>query len=250
MKNKKLMGILTAGIMISSLVSNSLAIENSDENIFVEGTKINLAGVKQDGFNFFRIRDVAEALKNTNAKFDISYDQKKRAVVIETGKDYKPVKIENPKITSKAVKDDVVIEVDKSLTHLEVVNVEGYNYFRLRDLGVIVGFQVEYEKETKSVKIVPLENRYADSEKDMKNRVEALKDSKTPIIYGRDNCPTCLKLKKYLDSRNIKYEYRTTEDLKNKEEFIEMGFSSIPQMFYSGRVYSGFSEDILNVLFK
>lgn len=239
MKNIK---IIIFSLIIAMVPGFAKAITPSDQGIYLNEKKIEISGVKHNGFNYFRLRDLAYALKDTPSKFEVGYDSDRKFVVINTKTEYTGDKIESKKLGENLSTVDIPIEVNKVLSHLEVVNVDGYNYFRLRDLAVLVEFEVKYNPENKKVEIIVKE----EAEEDLLTK---LKKSKTPIIYGRDSCPSCIKLKAYLDKNKIEYEYRSTEELKNKEELINMGFNSVPQMFFNGEVYTGYNEETLKEIF-
>lgn len=240
MKNLK---IIICSLIIAMIPGFTRALTPSDQEIHLNDRGVEISGVKHNGFNYYRLRDLAYILKDTRAQFEVGYDKEKKMIVIETKTLYTGDKIDPAKLGESLSVVDIPISIDKNLTHLEVVNVSGYNYFRLRDLGTLVGFEVNYNSENKRIDLVTEK----EAEEDLLTK---LKKSKTPIIYGRDSCPSCIKLKAYLDKNKIEYEYRSTEELKNKEELIGMGFNSVPQMIFDGEVYSGFNENILKELFE
>ena len=239
MKNLK---IIICSLIIAMIPGFTRALTPSDQEIHLNDREVEISGVKHNGFNYYRLRDLAYILKDTRAQFEVGYDKEKKMIVIETKTLYTGDKIDPAKLGESLSVVDIPISIDKNLTHLEVVNVGGYNYFRLRDLGTLVGFEVNYNPENKRIDLVTEK----EAEEDLLTK---LKKSKTPIIYGRDSCPSCIKLKAYLDKNKIEYEYRSTEELKNKEELIGMGFNSVPQMIFDGEVYSGFNENVLKELF-
>lgn len=60
------------------------------------------------------------------------------------------------------------------------------------------------------------------------------------IVYGRDNCPYCVKAKELLDSRGLQYEYIDVSENQDAREFIKsIGCTTVPQVFYDDDVYIG-----------
>ena len=60
-------------------------------------------------------------------------------------------------------------------------------------------------------------------------------------IYGADWCSDCIVVKKYLDERNIPYEYIIITENKNARSFVEnnnKGKRIIPTIVIDGKVYS------------
>ncbi len=241
MKNLK---IIVCSLIIAMIPGFASATTPSDRGIYINDTKVEISGVKYQGFNYFRLRDIAYAIKDTPSKFEVGYNKDIKSVVINSKTEYTGDKIQPEKLGENLKTVEIPIEINKTLSHIEVVNVDGYNYFRLRDLAVIVGFEIKYNPENKKVEII------TEKENEDEDLLTKLKKSKTPIIYGRDNCPACIRLKSYLDKNKIEYEFRSTEEPKNKDELISMGFNSVPQMFYDGEVYGGYNEDELKRIFE
>ena len=60
-------------------------------------------------------------------------------------------------------------------------------------------------------------------------------------IYGADWCSDCIVVKKYLDERNIPYEYIIITENKNARSFVEnnnKGKRIIPTIVIDGKAYS------------
>lgn len=102
------------------------------------------------------LRDVADALKNTGAKFDVGYDQKKNEIVIDRGASYsggndsKGELEHNPRVSKS--KQSVSIDGSK-VENLEAYLVNQNNYFKLVDLGKALGFKVEWDGDNKTVRM-------------------------------------------------------------------------------------------------
>jgi len=100
--------------------------------------------------NYFKLRDIA-VLVNT---FDITYNSSTNTIEIIPNKTYTPNGTESkskPKgFDSIAATNDKVKMNGKELP-LTAYKIDGSNYYRLRDLGTYLGFNVDYNESTKTI---------------------------------------------------------------------------------------------------
>jgi len=62
-------------------------------------------------------------------------------------------------------------------------------------------------------------------------------------VYGKSNCPNCVKAKDLLDSKGLSFEYvNLEEDTKSLEMVKGLGFRSVPVVFSGEDVVGGFKE--------
>lgn len=101
------------------------------------------------GYNYFKIRDLAAAFKGTRYSFDVGWDnlgvnilmgeQSKDSISTESlGTDFVHAVHSNGGILHKG--DDVV--------SVECYMINGYNYYKIRDLAAFLGFTVNYDSKT------------------------------------------------------------------------------------------------------
>lgn len=104
----------------------------------------------------FKLRDVAAALKDTDAKFNIIYNEEDNSVDIISGEDYEPIEkdLEFIDIENAIIKESTqVIRVNGKETTLKGININEYNYFRMSVIRNNVGnfmFKSDPEKENLS----------------------------------------------------------------------------------------------------
>lgn len=137
-------------------LSSGIKATPSVHAVTLNGKTVKILGYSINGHNYYMLRDVADALKNTGAKFDVGYDQKKNEVVIERGVSYsggndsKGSLEDNPRVS----KSTQSVSIDGSKTDkLDAYLVNQNNYFKLVDLGKTLGFNVEWDGENKTVRI-------------------------------------------------------------------------------------------------
>lgn len=125
-----------AGAETAQLSSQKLRFNGADRS---DVEKYNI-----DGSNFFKLRDLAALLDGTAAQFDVGYDSASQTVSITTGADYTFVGGElefSGDQSASAVASPQSITVDgNAAAGLTVYNIGGSNFFRLRELGELLGF--------------------------------------------------------------------------------------------------------------
>ena len=107
-----------------------------------------------DNSNYFKLRDVAMLLNGTAAQFGVDYDKASRTVSIQTGEAYIPVGGElatGVDRSASARRSTQTITVDGAVCELIAYNIGGNNFFKLRELGDVLGFYVDYDKDTNTM---------------------------------------------------------------------------------------------------
>lgn len=219
----------------------------SDENVSFDGRGLQINAYLINRSNYVKIRDVAALLKDTPAKFDLAYDKERQSVIISKGKNYsdsfiyKESKLKEERIakeTMQKIVDDKGQEIE-----LKGYFIDGYNYFRLRDLGKVLGFGVAYDFKDQRVLLSSDNPKLADVFEEgyftppvNKIKTKAGEENISFLIYGFDECPYCQKLKAYLDGKGIKYLSRDIRDCEGKkDEVFKEFYGEFPE--FNDRVY-------------
>jgi len=119
--------------------------------LFINGGQVDFPAVKIGGWNWLKLRDVAAILNGTEKQFGISYDETTRTISITTGASYTPLGDELLDLLEEAftaVASGQKIMFDGSIVEVAAYNVDGYNYFRLRDLMILLDIAVIYDEAT------------------------------------------------------------------------------------------------------
>lgn len=103
------------------------------------------------GANYFKLRDLALLLRGTGSQFSVDYEAETNSIVIQTGEPYhangKELQIGRQQ-TTVAAPSSQRIEIDGDEANLAAFNISGANYFKLRDLGNTLRFNVDYDDAT------------------------------------------------------------------------------------------------------
>ena len=128
----------------------------STQNITVDGTAVEFAAYALEDANgnrtnYVKLRDVAVAINGTDAQFEVGFDG---SIILTTKTAYTggadtttPFSGDHPyKGGAQTIKVD---GKDVAMTAITLYdeNGGGYNYFKLRDLGAALGFNVDWSAE-------------------------------------------------------------------------------------------------------
>ncbi|MDR2771688.1 MAG: hypothetical protein LBB57_06590 [Clostridiales Family XIII bacterium] len=124
--------------------------------LFVNGVPAAPGAYNIGGSNYFRLRDLAVMLGSAGLDFGVGWDAASKTVSIRTGEPYAPDGTElagAPKSNGMAVLPETVLTIDGKAVFMDVYNIGGGNYFKLRDMAEAFGFSVEYDAAANAVLI-------------------------------------------------------------------------------------------------
>jgi hypothetical protein len=101
------------------------------------------------GYNYFKIRDLAAAFKGTRYGFDVGWDE--MGVNILTGEQSKDV-ISTESLGTEAAhavhSNGGILHKGDDVVSVECYMINGYNYYKIRDIAAFLGFAVDYDSKT------------------------------------------------------------------------------------------------------
>ena len=124
----------------------------SPQKLAVDGKNIDCEKYNIGGSNYFKLRDLAQLLNGTGSQFGVGYDAASSTVTITTGEAYMPAGGElaagvDNSATARPSSQAILIDGVKH-DELTVYNIGGSNFFQLRELGNVLGFDVGYDQDT------------------------------------------------------------------------------------------------------
>ena len=129
----------------------------STHKITVDGAPVGLTAYNINGNNYFKLRDLAALLSGSQAQFQVGWDNNTRTITLTTDSAYIAVGGELAKgsdLNQFGVSTDAGIYVDGAPADLAAYNINDNNYFKLRDLGKVLGFNVGWDDATHTVSIL------------------------------------------------------------------------------------------------
>ncbi len=153
---KKTAALLLVLLLLLSLSVPALAadVARSTQALEVDGRRVECEAYNIDGYNYFRLRDVAALLSGTPAGFSVAYDEEAQAVLVKTGEAYalQPGDLElGEDRSATAVPSRQSVRIDGSDAALSAWNLGGNSYFKLRELGEALGFGVDYDAGRRTI---------------------------------------------------------------------------------------------------
>lgn len=133
---------------------NSLTASKSGARLLVNGKEVAVSGYTVNDSNYYKIRDIAMFLRTTGARFNVEWDEDLSAIAISTGIKYVVVGGELDDDSSLALEveeNSAPIYVDGDEREVTAYNINGSNYFKIRDLADMVGFEVDWDGEAQAI---------------------------------------------------------------------------------------------------
>ncbi len=161
MLKRKLTGILLTVIMAVILLpaqafaATAISAAPTSASFVLNGTKVVLEAYNINSNNYVKLRDIAKVLNGGSKQFEVTWDSAKQAVNILSNHAYTPVGGELALSTSSSMKAPVLsnskVYIDGKEANLTAYRIDGYNYFKLRDIGNAIDFDVVYDEMAKSI---------------------------------------------------------------------------------------------------
>ena len=117
--------------------------------VLVDGRNISFYAYEIDGSNYFKLRDIAYTFNGTAKQFAVSWDEQNYAISITSGSAYTVIGGEMSHTTSgdtTLIPATAKVYLDGREISLTAYEIDGSNYFKLRDLAQAFDFGVEWDE--------------------------------------------------------------------------------------------------------
>ena len=138
-------------------VSAAAAAVLTSSKVMVNGKSIAFEAYNIQGSNYFKLREIACTISGTASQFSVGWDAQANAISLTRGQAYTLAGSEmSGKSTSNKSAQRTMSEVylDGKKIYLTAYNIDGSNYFKLRDLGAALNFAVDWDGDAQIVSIV------------------------------------------------------------------------------------------------
>lgn len=128
----------------------------TSSKVLVNGKVVEFDAYNIKGNNYFKLRDLAQAVNNTDKNFEVTWDGKNNAINLISNKAYTPVGGELVKGDGKAklvAPTTSKIYKDGEEVSLTAYKINDNNYFKLRDIAKLFNIGVTWDGATNTVVI-------------------------------------------------------------------------------------------------
>lgn len=131
----------------------SSSASRTDASLFLNDSRVSIGGYNIDGSNYFRIRDLAKAFNGTSASFEVVWNASASQVELLTGQPYTGEEEDRTaqSLKATAVPSQAQLMVDGQTVDVTAYNIGGSNYYKLRDLSGLLGYEVFWLEEENSI---------------------------------------------------------------------------------------------------
>ncbi|MCL1809634.1 MAG: copper amine oxidase N-terminal domain-containing protein [Clostridiales bacterium] len=160
MKKKLFVLLLTASMIIAAAgpasAMDTLVAKPTSSTVLVNGSIVSFDAYNISGNNYFKLRDVAHTLSGTEKQYEVAWDAAKNAISLTSDKPYTAV---GGEMTGKGAGDKTPaptsskIYLDGKEVSFTAYNIEGNNYFKLRDIGAAFDFGVDWDGANNTIVI-------------------------------------------------------------------------------------------------
>ena len=128
----------------------------NNAKVLVNGVPTTFEAYNFSGNNYFKLRDIAMAVNGTEKQFEVSWDALSKNVIVTPNKAYTPV---GGELVAGDGKDKMGTPNENPLVYgfmaeyLKAYNINGNNYFKLRDVCRLLDIGVTWDNATKTIGI-------------------------------------------------------------------------------------------------
>ena len=144
--------------------SGGLTATPTASTVIVDGRSVSFDAYNIGGNNYFKLRDLAFTLNGSIKQFGVGWDAENNAISLFSGRSYLPLGGEmasgdggarTPTPTSSA------IYLNGREVQFTAYNIDGNNYFKLRDIGLALNFTVDWDGSRNTI-VIDTSRRYYD----------------------------------------------------------------------------------------
>jgi|GEM_PF-1606729 len=160
MKKNLIILLLTSCMILTAIIPafavDTVSAKPTASTVLVNGKNTAFDAYNINGNNYFKLRDLASTLSGTAKQFEIGWDGANDAISITSGKKYTAV---GGEMKGKGAGDKAAaptsskIYLDGKRVALTAYNIEGNNYFKLRDIGAALDFGVDWDGANNTIVI-------------------------------------------------------------------------------------------------
>lgn len=152
------LALFSAQLQSFALEGAQVEIKSSDVKVFVGCNQIRVKAFNIDGYNYFKLRDLAQALSGSDKQFDVAWNAEQGRIDLLPKKAYSPVggELSSTELTyTKVDKSESVLYVNNYKVIVNSYNIDGNNYFKLRDITSLFNIRLNWDARSKTILLDP-----------------------------------------------------------------------------------------------
>lgn len=154
--------VLLISVSTVSVFATEIVASPTNSKITIDGVEVKFEAYNINGNNYFKLRDVAYSLNDTEKRFSVNWVAENNSANLITGEDYVPIGGEmnlgnNEQKTAALSNTNIMVNGES--VNATVYLIDGSNYFKLRDLGAFLNFGVDWDEQNQTVVISSVPNK-------------------------------------------------------------------------------------------
>ena len=128
----------------------------TSSNVLVDGQIVAFDAYTINDNNYFKLRDLAYVLNGSDKQFDVGWDEANNTILLTSGKAYDIIggeMISKGNSANEAVPTKSRVILNGQDVLFTAFNIDGNNYFKLRDVGEALDFYVQWDDERNTIEI-------------------------------------------------------------------------------------------------
>ncbi|MDR2421174.1 MAG: hypothetical protein LBD49_03595 [Oscillospiraceae bacterium] len=140
---------------IGGVLAAATEAEVSRQRFFVDGIETRIGAYNIGGANYLKARDVAAALRGTAKRFSVSFNPGTMTVEADSGREYVPIggELSGVGAAGSVSPSTHGVTLDGARLYLRGYNIDGANYYMLRDFLKALDVSVAHDSASDSVTI-------------------------------------------------------------------------------------------------
>lgn len=127
----------------------------TSSTVLVNGEEVAFDAYLINNNNYFKLRDLGAVVSGTEKQFEISWDGETNSIVLESGQAYTAVggelELSDSRTEQQVKGTSSTIYVDGEETAFTAYNINGNNYFKLRDIAQTFNIGVSWDGERNTI---------------------------------------------------------------------------------------------------
>lgn len=128
----------------------------ANSKVCVNGIEYLFDAYNINGYNYFKLRDLAYVLNGSNKSFAVSWDSTLKCISLTENSEYVAIggemQAKNGNVNNASC-SKVKININGVEKILVAYNIGGNNYFKLRDIGQLLDFSINWDNVSKNIQI-------------------------------------------------------------------------------------------------